>query len=233
MGAVGTSARNCLQTSGMFRKKRVQGNAQRHCLLLEQSANPRDTGTYRILTKRLIDDVRHASRQIRSEIRAVSESPHLDVQNKAYRNLLSSRPGPYVDRLSRQSCNPVPRALANRRSCGNDETDNRQYDQDRRGEASEFVSRHSVAYQYLSILREVWMTAERGAAANHTPNRRRCGQRRAPMIFTGRSFIDEPFDLAPCDLAGPVFPEKCSILATFSIIPQNQGLSARQTRAQN
>src|ERR1700751_919747 len=41
-------------------KKRIQGNAQGHCLLIKEPANPRNTPFYRVLTKRLVDNTRMA-----------------------------------------------------------------------------------------------------------------------------------------------------------------------------
>src|SRR5882724_4792613 len=73
-------------------KERIQGKAQRPNLLLEDPADPRNTPIYRVLTKRLIDNIRVSRGRIRSKVGAVPKTPHFDIKNEADRDLLFARP---------------------------------------------------------------------------------------------------------------------------------------------
>src|SRR6266478_9373887 len=88
-------------------KKRIQGNAQWHSLLIEKPANPGNTPIYRVSTKRLVNNIRIARNHIRPKIRAVSITPHLNIENEADRDLFPPWPRFYVNGFSRQSGYPV------------------------------------------------------------------------------------------------------------------------------
>jgi hypothetical protein len=85
----------------LFRKERIQGNAQGQALLPEDPANPRNTPIYGVLTKRLVDNIRVSRRRIRSKVRAVSKTPHFDIKNEADRDFLFPRPCSYMNGFSR------------------------------------------------------------------------------------------------------------------------------------
>ncbi len=81
----------------LFGKERVQGDAQRGLLLVEEPAHPRNAPIDRVLAKRLIDKIGISSSHIRANIRAVSKTPYLDIENEADRNFFASRPCGYVN----------------------------------------------------------------------------------------------------------------------------------------
>ena len=66
MGALGTEARNCFQTSRMLRGElRVECDAERHALLMEQAADARHAPFDGVLAERLVDQ--SGSRAVISE----------------------------------------------------------------------------------------------------------------------------------------------------------------------
>src|ERR1700685_3219745 len=105
---VGNERMKLLPYFGMlFGKLSIQGETQRDPLLVEQPAHPRNAPIDPVLAKPLINKIGVSSSHIRAEVRAMSETPLLDIENEAYRNFLASRPCGYVNWCSRQSCNPV------------------------------------------------------------------------------------------------------------------------------
>ncbi len=107
-GSLWHTGTKCFPNLGiLLRKERIQDNAQRHPFFIEEPANPRDTPFYGVLTKALIDNIRISRSHIRPKIRAVSETPHLDIEDEADRDLFPARPRFYMNRFSRRSCHPV------------------------------------------------------------------------------------------------------------------------------
>src|SRR5713226_9214129 len=107
-------------------KKRIQGNAQGHPLLIEQPSNPRNAPIYGILTKRFVDDIGVPRNHIRSKIRAVPKTPYFNVENETDRDLPSSRPRCHMNGFSRQPGYPVAGIFTDCRACRNQQADKRQ-----------------------------------------------------------------------------------------------------------
>ena len=98
----------CLPDIGiLLGKERIQDNAQGHPFFIEKPANPRDTPFYRVLAKGLVDNIRISRSHIRPKIRAVSKTPHLDIEDEADRDLFPARPRFYMNGFSRRSRYPV------------------------------------------------------------------------------------------------------------------------------
>ena len=87
-----------------------------HWHSVRKRSNARNTRIDRILTKRLINNIRISRQHIGSKIRPMSKTPHLDIENEADCDLFSARPRFYINGFSRQSGDPVIRIFTGYRA---------------------------------------------------------------------------------------------------------------------
>ena len=92
-------------------KFRVQHDAERNVQFLEQPADARDAPVDRVLAEGFVHEVRVAGRQVRPEDRTLAEAELLDEQGEADGDLFAAGPGGDMDRVARESGDPVDSVL--------------------------------------------------------------------------------------------------------------------------
>ena len=137
MGALGSKARNCFQTSGCCSgKSALRAMLKGSVLVMEDPADPRNSPIDGILAKGFIDDIGIAPAHIRAEVRALAVTPDLDIENEADRDLLAAGPGLDVNGRARQAGDPIGGILAEGRSARRQQAEERQQDAGGRAEAA-------------------------------------------------------------------------------------------------